>query len=97
MEIFCTTNLITLLFVKKSNLFNKKQLLQLLVQFKVPPKKKLWLRKLCCMNKIINICIPKYFTDLIPKRGILEMEISLLTVELKVLKIHFSHILLKVH
>ena len=33
------TNLITLLFVKKLNLFNTKQLLQLLVQFKVPHKK----------------------------------------------------------
>ena len=38
-EIFCTTNLITLLFVKKLNLFNTKQLLQLLVQLKVPHKK----------------------------------------------------------
>ena len=36
-EIFCTTSLITLLFVKKSNLFNTKQLLQLLVQLKVHP------------------------------------------------------------
>ena len=82
MEIFCTTNLITLLFVKKLNLFNTKQLLQLLVQLKVPHKKTLeelgletlksrrWLRRLCCMYKIINIGIPKYLTDLIPKREI---------------------------
>ena len=29
-----------------------------------------WLRRLCCMYKIINIGIPKYLTDLIPKREI---------------------------
>ena len=39
MKIFCTTNLITLLFVEQLNLLTTKQLLQLLVRFKVPPKK----------------------------------------------------------
>ena len=29
-----------------------------------------WLRRLCCMYKIENIGIPKYFTDLTPKRQI---------------------------
>ena len=83
MEVFCTTNLITLLFLKKLNLFNTKKLLQLLFQLKEPHKKKHlkelgleslksrgWLRRLCCMYKIMNIGIPKYLTDLIPKRKI---------------------------
>ena len=30
-------------------------------------KSRRWLRRLCCMYKIINISIPKYLTDLIPK------------------------------
>ena len=29
-----------------------------------------WLRRLCCKYKIINIGLPKYITDLIPKREI---------------------------
>ena len=33
-------------------------------------KSRRWLRRLCCMYKIINIGIPKYLTDLIPKREI---------------------------
>ena len=77
MEIFCTTNLITLLFAKKLNLFYTKQLLQLMEQFKVLYKKNLWtkwvLKQLnpkdgwegsVCMCKIINIGILKYLTDL---------------------------------
>ena len=65
MEIFCTTNLIMLLFVKKLYLVNTKQLLKLLLQFKVPPKEnplnelgletlksQRWLRRLCCMYKV---------------------------------------------
>ena len=44
MEIFCMTNLITLKKknAKKLNKFNRKQLLQLLVQFKVPSKKNIY-------------------------------------------------------
>ena len=30
-------------------------------------KSRRWLKRLCCMYKIINIGIPKYLTDLIPK------------------------------
>ena len=33
-------------------------------------KSRRWLRRLCCTYKIINIGIPKYLTDLIPKREI---------------------------
>ena len=33
-------------------------------------KSRRWLKRLCCMFKIINIGIPKYLTDLIPKREI---------------------------
>ena len=34
------------------------------------PKSRGWLRRLCCMYKIMNIGIPKYLTDLIPERKI---------------------------
>ena len=47
----------------------------------------------------INIGIPKYLTDLIPKReisyNIRNGNKPFLIVKLKVLKIHFSHILLR--
>ena len=33
-------------------------------------KSRRWLRMLCCMYKIINLVIPKYLTNLIPKREI---------------------------
>ena len=33
-------------------------------------KSRRWLRRLCCMHKIINIGIPKYLIDRIPKRKI---------------------------
>ena len=33
-------------------------------------KSRRWLRRLCCMYKIINIGIPKYLTNLIPKHEI---------------------------
>ena len=33
-------------------------------------KSRRWLRRLCCIYKIINIGIPKHLTDLIPKREI---------------------------
>ena len=51
------------------------------------------------MYKIINIGIPKYLTDVIPTHEI-DYNIrngtkTLLTAELKVLKIHFFHILLR--
>ena len=46
------------------------------------------------MYKIINIGKPKYFTDLIRKREIgTILEIEIFIAELKILKIHFSHIL----
>ena len=110
MEMFPTTNLITLLFVKILSLFNAKQLLQLLVRFKVysPLKKHLdelrlqtlksrrWLRRICCMYKIMNIGIPKYLADLIHKReigyNIRNGNKLFLIAELKVL---LSHILLR--
>ena len=51
------------------------------------------------MYKIIIIGIPKYLTDLIPKREIgynIKIKIShFFIAELKVLKIHFYHILLR--
>ena len=51
------------------------------------------------MYKIINIDIPKYLTDLFLNGKlvtILEIEIRhFFNAELKVLKIHFSHILLR--
>ena len=51
------------------------------------------------MYKIINIGIPKYLTDVIPTHEI-DYNIrngtkTLLTAEMKVLKIHFFHILLR--
>ena len=33
-------------------------------------KSRIWLGRLCCMYKIINIGVPKYLTDLIPKSQI---------------------------
>ena len=45
MKIFCTTNLKTLLFVNK-NRINTEQLLQLLVQFKVPTSQEKLLEEL---------------------------------------------------
>ena len=33
-------------------------------------KSRTWLQRLCCMYKIMNIGIPKYLTDLNPKREI---------------------------
>ena len=58
-----------------------------------------WLRRLFCMYKIINIDKPKYFTNLfanVKLVTILEIEISQFFIaDLKVLKIHFSHILLR--
>ena len=56
-------------------------------------KRRRWLKRFCCMYKIINIGIPKYLTDVIPTHEI-DYNIrngtkTLLTAELKVLKIHF--------
>ena len=76
------TNLIALLFIKKLNLLNPKAARITGAIQGTSPKKLLdklgletlkswtWLKKLCCMYKIINIGIPKYFTDLIPEREI---------------------------
>ena len=51
------------------------------------------------MYKIIDIGIPKYLTDFIPKReigyNIRNRNKSFFIAKLKVLKIHFSHILLR--
>ena len=51
------------------------------------------------MYQIVNIGIPKYLTDLIPKRevgyNIRNGNKPFLIVEMKVLKIHFSHRLLR--
>ena len=62
-------------------------------------KSRRWLRRLCCMYKIINLGIPKYLPVLflnVKLVTILEIEIShFFIAELKVLKIHFSHVLLR--
>ena len=62
-------------------------------------KSRRWLRRLCCMYKIINIGLPKYLTDLISKREIgykgKNVNYTFFIAELKVLKIYFSHILLR--
>ena len=81
-EIFCTTNLITLLFVKKKINESVQYKAALAVTGPIQGtsqektldklgletiKSRRWLRRLCCMYKIINIGIPKYLTDRIPK------------------------------
>ena len=62
-------------------------------------KSRRWLRRLCCEYEIIILVYPNTLPILFPKVKlvtILEMKISLfLIVELTVLKIHFSHILLR--
>ena len=62
-------------------------------------KPRRWLRRLCCIYKIIKIGIPKHLTDLIPKReigyNIRNGNKLFFIAELKVLKIYFFHILLK--
>ena len=56
-------------------------------------KSRRWLKRLCCMYKVINIGIPKYLTDLIPKPeiscNIRNGNKPFLIAELKFLKIHF--------
>ena len=62
-------------------------------------KSQRWLRRLCYLYKIINIGIIKYLADLIPKceigYNIRNRNNPFLIAKLKVLKINFSHILLK--
>ena len=62
-------------------------------------KSQRWLRRICCLYKIINPGIHKYLPDLILKceiaYNISDGHNPFLVAELKDLKIHFSHILLR--
>ena len=105
------TNLITPLFVKKIESVQYKAAPAITGTIQGTSQEKLyelgfetlksrrWLRRLCCMYKIINIGIPKCLTDLIPKReigcNIRNRNKPFCKCRTESLKIHFSHTLLR--